>query len=550
MKKKILFLSLLISLTSLCGCKYDEKEEKIIQQTPYRIVNNEGNKSTIVDANGAPVVVCSTLFRTDIFLNFDKITVSDLDDYFALSKATGFNYVDVPFMWSQLELAEDVYSFDDINTYLDMAKKYDLKLNLIWYGSFVDGQCNTVNIPEYISSDHETYPIIKYCFANACFGDCVIMNWAGKALLERESKAVKQLLAYVAAWNDLNDRYNPVTMFQCGQGIDRLQRYRVDDFNLIYENLMTIVQAKKMVREYVSAISKAAKRSVYCPITRVEFCEQSSVTNYVSDIKNIKTVDMVCTTYLESLSLVKQGFKNFSDRFGDVMPVMDVENFATDTNDSNALVSYAVGGSGFTTYNLSSPLYYPLQTLRGVMYLRKDFTKTTLEEKFTQVNTRATDMKEVNEFVQKASVAVATTKKENFALFGFDRAAISSGDGTQKVYLGAPNEEGLLVDYRANTKKSYAYTMYTNGAVYLLSKSSGTIKIKNCHLFRATTGSFDQNGFWNKNEEVTIDEDTINFEANKLYRIKINDVEELPNATKVAELGYKSTYSAIVERYV
>ena len=28
----------------------------------------------------------------------------------------------------------------DLENYLNYAKKYDLKLNLIWYGSFVDGE--------------------------------------------------------------------------------------------------------------------------------------------------------------------------------------------------------------------------------------------------------------------------------------------------------------------------------------------------------------------------------------------------------------------------
>ena len=65
-------------------------------------------------------------------------------------------------MWSLFEVSKDEYDYTEIDTYLDYAKKYNLTLSLLWYGSFVDGETHTVNVPNYIIEDPTTYPLYQY----------------------------------------------------------------------------------------------------------------------------------------------------------------------------------------------------------------------------------------------------------------------------------------------------------------------------------------------------------------------------------------------------
>ena len=97
------------------------------------------------------------------------------------------------------------YDYSDIDTYLSFAKKYDIKINLLWYGSFTDGETHTNNMPSYIEEDYNTYSLIQFCYPSSVFGDCVILAYSDSDLLNRESLAIKNLFNHIATWNEEND---------------------------------------------------------------------------------------------------------------------------------------------------------------------------------------------------------------------------------------------------------------------------------------------------------------------------------------------------------
>jgi len=543
--RKIIFsLSILpLLIGALSGCSKTDDEIKG-RQKPYRITTQEGYKTTITASNGAPVNITSTLFRSDLFQLCDKITPADMEDYFALAKETNFNCIDLPFMWRELEQTEGVYDFSHIETYLNLAKKYNLKINLVWYGSFVDGETHTINMPEYIYQNHQTYPMIQYCLANSIFGDTVIMDYSNKTLLKVEGNAVKALFNFVAEWNLKNEKYNPIMIFQCGQGLDRLERYRIEQYSVKYEGeIMSNDQAEKFVEDYVVAISKAAKNSLYAPITRVDFCEQTAITQYVRSVENIPTLDILSTTYLATVANTKTGINNFANEYGSTKPIMASENWANDLNYRSALVTYARGGCGFTTYNLSSPLYYPLQPITtenqingGVLYYRRDASGATLSDRFKEVNKRSTNMKQVNDFVNKAYVPVSKAVKENFALFGFDSKVIRE-EGVQKVYF----ENGIMLENVTTDTTSYGLSMFSDNYLFLISTAAGELTIDNCSIQSCSTGLFNEDGFWDKDESILIEGNSLLYEKNKLYRIRINSIQSLPSEEELDDMNYKNT---------
>lgn len=531
---------ILVTLFATTACENTSPKSES-RQIPYRIVKEEGHKTTITSSNGVPLVITSVEFRSDLLQLSDGLKPSEMEDYFALAKETNFNTIDLPIMWSEIEVEEGIYNFEGIKSYLDLAKKYNLKINVLWYGSFVDGETHTANMPKYISNDSVTYPVIKKCYQNSVFGDTWIMNWSNKQLLTKEGNAIKQLFNYIASWNLENEKYNPVVIFQCGQGLDRLERYRIEQYDVkMGDEIMSIDQARIFVEDYAYAVSKAAKASNYCPITRVEFCEQSAITSYVRNVEEISSIDVLSSTYLYTVPLTKIGIVNFANEYGEYKPVMNSENWADDNNYRNALVTYAMGGCGFTTYNLSSPLYYPMESKISALYRRKDTSKETIQDKFTQINDRAEKINTVNSMINKSFFPVSKTTKENYALFGFDSKTIRE-EGVQKVYL----DSGIMLDYRADEESSFGFAMYHDNYVYVISSSDGKLSISNCFIQNASVGGFDQDGFWQKEESVIVEDDSIEFKKGKLYRIRTNDILELPTDEELEARKYKTTIEIV-----
>ncbi|MGM9873574.1 MAG: hypothetical protein ACI31G_01460 [Bacilli bacterium] len=543
MKNKSFILLSMVALLSLVGCNNnssDSSTSSVSKREPYKLVKKEGEKVTIKTKTGIPFLMQSAVLRTDLFINADNSEVSDLEDYFDLAKATSLNCIEIPFMWKEVETDYNTYDYSDIDTYLSFAKKYDIKINLLWYGSFTDGETHTNNLPSYITEDTSTYSLIQYCYPSSVFGDCVILDYADNDLLARESLAIKNLFNHIAEWNEENDYVDPILMVQIGAGLDRLSRWRINQYDIMVNGeIMSSDYAWNMVNKYVSSISSAVKNSNYVPITRVEFCEQQAVTNSVRNVFEIPTVDIVNTTYLHTVAQTKTGIKNFDDEFGEDIPIINTENFANNENYRIALATYALGGSGFAAYHLSSPLYYPMENNLGFLYRRKDLTATTLEEKFLDPYGRGQAYKELNEMLQKGYVAVARAKRSNFGLFGFDNL-LSVGQ-TQKQYM----TNGLMFDYTCS-ESSYGYIIKLNNYVYAISSKDATIKLSNCFVQTVSEGYFNEDSMWTKENEVeTNNAQEYSLSAFKLYRFNVSNISSLPSLDELNNLGYKTILDSI-----
>ena len=212
--------------------------------------------------------------RSDLLMRADNLTVEEMEPYFKIAKETNLNTLEVPVTWSQVETDKDVYDFSDVETYLDLAKKYDLKLNLIWYGSFTDGQSLTANYPSYISENPRVYTVIKDILDFDVHGRLRVMKWDDPDLLLRESKVITKMMDYVGSWNKDNENYNPVIIVQLGQGAgDRFVKWRISQYDIRGNDglLMSNEAATIMVNKYLEVMAKAVKDSSYKALTRVEF---------------------------------------------------------------------------------------------------------------------------------------------------------------------------------------------------------------------------------------------------------------------------------------
>ena len=553
MKKISLLLLIFISIFTLASCNPTVEETpnnnsfELINHSeadiPYRQEVSENGKARIVNRQSNPHLMLSTLLRTDLLINADFLEPSDMEDYFAIAKETGMNTMEIVIMWSQIETDYDTYDYSDLKCYLDFAKKYGLKLNIEWYGSITDGETHTANVPKYIINDSKTYPVILDLFDFANYGRLMILDWSNENLLARETKAIYNMMNYIYEWNHENDLYDPVITVQIGQGTDRFQRWRVNQYVVYDKNgeLFNANDAWEMVHKYINNVAKGVKYSKYKALTRIEFCEQNSVVNYVRDVEVLDYVDIVSPTYLHEISSTKNGIKSFTDEYED-MAVLNVENWASDTNYKHILATMALGGSGYVSYQLSSPIYYP-ESPNGTLYKRYNPAGSTLAEKFVEKNSRATDTKQINVALSKAYVAASNAPRKYFAAFGLNNLLNNKtgNERIQKIYF----TNGLLLSF-SNPENSIGFAIYDNNYLYVFASVDSILEINNCNITVAQQGYFDELGEW-------VNEGVVNLENNKIlsitkdivYRVRIANINQLPEMSELENNGYKNTLDSI-----
>lgn len=539
--KNIKYFVLPLIILNLFGCNdniISSSTQDIVNQegiTPYHQEVSESGKAILLNRKEVPQIILSSLLRTDLFINADFKNASEMEDYFAIAKETNMNTIELSIMWSQIEKSYDNYDYTDLKCYLDFAKKYDLKINLEWYGSFVDGETHMSNVPNYIN-DSSTYPIIKDMFDFANFGRCKILDWSNENLLNREQKAIYNMMNYIYSWNLENDNYDPVIMVQIGQGVDRFQRWRVDAYDI---QDMTSERAWNLAKKYLNEVGKGVKYSKYKAITRSEFCEQNAVVNYVRDIKDLEYIDVVSPTYLHEIASTKNGIKSFNDEYSEMF-LMNSENWASDINHKQTLATFAMGASGYVSYQLSCPLYFP-ESPNGALYKRYNESGTTLEEKFVENNTRATDTKNINKALLDAYIGVANAPRNRFASFGLNNLLNSKEESEQKIYLN----NGLMFKY-SNPNDALGFAISDGNYVYAFSSKDALLEIGNCTITMAQSGSFNKSGEWDISSSVTLENNSIlNLNAGKVYRIRIASINDLPSATSLKDLGYLTPLDSI-----
>lgn len=558
MKKISIFLLLFVLMLTMASCNDDQTNDngpsgdniptfELVNHTeadsPYRQEVSEGGKARIVNRKAAPHLVVSTLIRTDLLINGDFLEPEDMEDYFAIAKATGMNTLEIVVMWSQIETAYDEYDYSDIECYLNYAKKHGLKLNLIWYGSSTDGECHSANVPDYIFEDKDKYSMIMDLFDFAHYGRVSIMDWSDDDLLERETKAIYNMMNYVYEWNHKNDLYDPVVSVQIGQGADRFQRWRITQYVVLDKegNLYNVNDAWAMVHKYLNTVAKGVKYSKYKALTRVEFCEQNSVVNYVRDIEQLEFIDIVCPTYLHEIASTKNGIKSFTDEYAD-MAIMNVENWAKDINYKQILATFAMGGSGYVSYQLSAPIYIP-DSPNGSLYKRYNAEGATLAEKFPEQGTRATDTKMINEALLKAYVPVSNAARKNFAALGLNNLLNNkTGDERiQKIYF----TNGLQIEF-SNPVDSIGYAIYDSNYLYVFASKDATLDILNCTITVAQQGYFDELGEWVNEGVVNLaNNKTLSIQAGVVYRVRIASINPLADLETLENSGYKNPLDSI-----
>lgn len=152
--------------------------------------------------DGKPFLMLGAQLRTDYFIQLDGRTLDQLDDYFALAAGLNITCVQVPIAWRDIETAYDVYSDAAVKAYIDYCEKYDMKLEILWYGSYMCGYSVEGYIPAYVIEDTSTYPELNAAAAyKGWLGKQFYLKPGNKELVAREKKAVSQMMQFICDYD-------------------------------------------------------------------------------------------------------------------------------------------------------------------------------------------------------------------------------------------------------------------------------------------------------------------------------------------------------------
>ena len=124
--------------------------------------------------------------------NSSASTAAYMEPIFPLLKDGGLNTVLAVVAWEQIEPEEGVFDFSIVDDLLDVAWRNDLKLIVLWFGSWKNGI--TSYVPAWVQKDRLRFPLIK----TQSGAELNILSTFGRESLEADAKAYRRLMQHIA----------------------------------------------------------------------------------------------------------------------------------------------------------------------------------------------------------------------------------------------------------------------------------------------------------------------------------------------------------------
>lgn len=119
-----------------------------LTKRPYLKTNEH---STQLVVNGEP-----TLLLSGEIGNSSSSVLEYAELAFEKCKRLGLNSVLATIAWEHFEPSEGIFNYKEIDGLIKCAEKYDLKLIIIWFGAYKNGQSSYA--PEWVKKDMERFP--------------------------------------------------------------------------------------------------------------------------------------------------------------------------------------------------------------------------------------------------------------------------------------------------------------------------------------------------------------------------------------------------------
>lgn len=257
------------------GVSHAQTKEKTVVS---RVVKNVAGKSYI-EVDGRPF----------LYNSVQSWYPPEKDYSLYVQKTAEANYKCFTFWlyWQHLEPLEGKYDWTELDKVIDLANKYDVRLDIVWAGTNFCDHLDPRFAPNWVLNNHDEYHL-KDSNGNCILvdggdmGNCCVINPANSNILQKEKKIISDMLQHLKRY----DKNHRVIAIQIENEI----------------NIHKFMGGKSNVLAYINALGQVVKQSDYEIVTRANiYAFQMD-----SDLNALEYIDgHGPDPYKESVSLIR-----------------------------------------------------------------------------------------------------------------------------------------------------------------------------------------------------------------------------------------------------
>ncbi len=195
MKKLILTALLFLFIIPITAQNLNEKFIDI--KTPH--LKKQGNRTQLI-VDGKPFLVLGGELGNSAFTSLEY-----MNPIWPKLKAMNLNTVLAPVYWELIEATEGEFDFILYDQLIEKAREYDLKLVLLWFGSWKNSMSS--HAPVWVKKDQERFPRVKDDTGRSY----EILTPFSKNNLEADLKAFQALMQHI---KEIDEDEHSVIMIQ------------------------------------------------------------------------------------------------------------------------------------------------------------------------------------------------------------------------------------------------------------------------------------------------------------------------------------------------
>lgn len=260
-----------------------DKQEPIYDGSAVKVsevVTNEYGSH--IQVGGEDFLYIGTQIRVDAFMNCDKLSYEQIGNLFKEAARLGVTCVQIPVEWAKLEIEKDEFDFTFLYWMLKFADQYDLKMELLWFGSNMCGDTHSYTVPDYILRDGKTYPKFDALRTGefwSYYGVMWFLDFDNEELVARETNALAKMMEYIYEYDSTHGAKKSVIGIQVLNEPDIFIRWRVPEKEVLSSvtgEIMTEEEAYTKICNSLNALGKTVKESNYQVYTRVNLASSTN----------------------------------------------------------------------------------------------------------------------------------------------------------------------------------------------------------------------------------------------------------------------------------
>lgn len=271
----LIIFALLIAIPDMQAQRSKSKQPKNRQVISCVDTSLDGSQKYLLRVNGKPYYMTNVQVRMDLMRHSEKWPAETREALVARLAADGFNTLSIPVHWYEVEPEKDKFDWTILDEYLRLMNKYNLKMEMLWFGSNSGGHTQWLSrsktepvhlrVPDYVLyAPRYGSPGWSRSQEEGCTettSDYTIrrdmtnftLDLGDTRLRDRETYVLSKVMAHIAEWDKANGSRHPLIGVQIGNEV-RGQHVPFDNTT---------------INSYLSHVARSVKNSDYVVWTRV-----------------------------------------------------------------------------------------------------------------------------------------------------------------------------------------------------------------------------------------------------------------------------------------